>query len=201
MCWYTVHWSFRPFLQQLQHAVPSKTIPISKLVLLEHGNNWLQRYLLGILSRDVQRLGKKKKKGSLQCCQTNTSLLLYLWLFGSIWLSSKWKSRFIFKAGNISVHWNKLTRTISALVSGNTLTNGTRGADMTYCQALHTERILAGFTHALRSIQHSKQLVSICLWKCFSSQLSADMFFLSRFPSLGLKTNKHSASICLFHFL
>lgn len=40
--------------------MPSKTTPISKLVLLEHGNNWLQRFLLGILSRDVQRLGKKK---------------------------------------------------------------------------------------------------------------------------------------------
>lgn len=97
-----------------------------------------------------------EKKGSLRCCQTNISLLLYLWLFGSVWLSSKWKSRFIFKACNISVHWNKLTRTISALVSGNALANGTRGADMTYCQAPHTERILAGFTHAVCSIQHSK---------------------------------------------
>lgn len=39
--------------------MPSKDTPISKILLLEHGNDRLCKFLLGILSIDVQCLGEK----------------------------------------------------------------------------------------------------------------------------------------------
>lgn len=46
--------------QQLGSTMPSKTISISKLLLLEHGNNLLYKFLLGILKIMFNVLGKKR---------------------------------------------------------------------------------------------------------------------------------------------
>lgn len=74
----------KPFIlsQQLGSTMPSKNIFISKHLLLEHGKNFLYKFLLGLLKIVFNVVGKKKAPHN-----TVKQITIYFLKLNIFWLS------------------------------------------------------------------------------------------------------------------